>query len=1008
VKDILAEIGPRVRQLERQARRAQDYSGLSAELHAMQRSWFSYHWGRLQVALREAKHHHKTQETLAAQHRAELAASGKRLEDSRRQQIEVRAQLGGWQREENELRAQAESLQRQLAVLSERARLLRQQADDAQADIAPLEIQLASQRERVARAQNDLAEIARRIQNRAQEITAAQQALEERQALRQSIVQSIEAARAELRRVESDIADRRSRRKQLDERRAALESDILQQRQSIAASNIELGDQQTRLASVEAELAQHEERIVARRRQSGELAAQIETIRARQAELDGESSQALRAEAELRARYDAIRAARATLAGFDSGARSILSARLPGVRGAIARMIDVERGWERAIEAALGTDLQAILVDAWSEAESARDHLGSHQAGERATIVPLDSLRPQNFPLPGGVRRAIQLVVCDDAIRPAVDALLGNVVAVETLPQARALLPSMPPGVHIVTQSGDVLRSSGAIVLGRGSGSSNGLTARAASLIEHERDWRELPEAIKLAGEQAAGIESKRAAESVRAEEVSRRQAEVAAETSRLSESASEKAAERAEIVRRIEANEREIAWHNDRIQQAETELRSLAERDAALAGEIEIMMQAHAAQQQVTAELDQKLAGQPMEEQAAQLTALQTAVAVSEQLRQGHESVLQSHRAALEQTQAQIEVRGQRIAALAGEQAQIEAQLASFHAQEATLTEQMSDVRARIDPAEADLSRMEVEYAEAETRDRAARDRLQELESRHNRALMEATRKEDELKHLRARIDEELGLVQLELADLTAPLPLPLAPLVTELPTVTELPEGLETEMQRLKARIRRLGPINPEAETEYDAERERYEFLNAQSADLSQAIEQLHAVIAELDQLMEKSFSETFSAIAEEFKITFTQLFGGGSARLVMTEPDNITQTGVDIIARPPGKKQQGLALLSGGERSLTAAALLFAILRVKPPPFCILDETDAALDEANVGRFRDMIDQQSAHTQFVLITHNRGTIEAADTIYGVTMERDSSSRVYSLKLEGDKAAA
>jgi len=165
---------------------------------------------------------------------------------------------------------------------------------------------------------------------------------------------------------------------------------------------------------------------------------------------------------------------------------------------------------------------------------------------------------------------------------------------------------------------------------------------------------------------------------------------------------------------------------------------------------------------------------------------------------------------------------------------------------------------------------------------------------------------------------------------------------------------------------------------------------------------------VIAELDQLMEQSFSETFHAIAEEFKSTFTTLFGGGSARLVMTEPENVTQTGVDIIARPPSKKQQGLALLSGGERSLTAAALLFAILKVKPPPFCILDETDAALDEANVGRFREMIDQLSEQTQFVLITHNRGTIEAADTIYGVTMERDSSSRVYSLKLEGDKVAA
>jgi chromosome segregation protein len=157
-----------------------------------------------------------------------------------------------------------------------------------------------------------------------------------------------------------------------------------------------------------------------------------------------------------------------------------------------------------------------------------------------------------------------------------------------------------------------------------------------------------------------------------------------------------------------------------------------------------------------------------------------------------------------------------------------------------------------------------------------------------------------------------------------------------------------------------------------------------------------------------METSFRETFSAIAEEFKSTFQMLFGGGSAKLVLTDPEDIGQTGIEVIARPPGKKQQGLALLSGGERSLTAAALMFAILKVKPPPFCILDETDAALDEANVGRFRDALKSLSGNIQFVIITHNRGTIEAADTIYGISMGSDSASRAISLKLENVETQA
>jgi chromosome segregation protein len=161
-------------------------------------------------------------------------------------------------------------------------------------------------------------------------------------------------------------------------------------------------------------------------------------------------------------------------------------------------------------------------------------------------------------------------------------------------------------------------------------------------------------------------------------------------------------------------------------------------------------------------------------------------------------------------------------------------------------------------------------------------------------------------------------------------------------------------------------------------------------------------------LNRVMEREFLLTFKAIAAQFRDEFAGLFGGGMAKLVLTEPDCPGTTGVEIIARPPGKREQGLALLSGGERALTAAALIFSILKVKPTPFCVLDEVDAALDEANVGRFRDALRALSAQTQFLLITHNRGTIEVADTIYGVSMGSDNTSLVLSLRLNGQELAA
>jgi chromosome segregation protein len=159
---------------------------------------------------------------------------------------------------------------------------------------------------------------------------------------------------------------------------------------------------------------------------------------------------------------------------------------------------------------------------------------------------------------------------------------------------------------------------------------------------------------------------------------------------------------------------------------------------------------------------------------------------------------------------------------------------------------------------------------------------------------------------------------------------------------------------------------------------------------------------VISELDELTRREFQKTFDAVAEQFHTIFHRLFGGGAARLVLTDPENLSDTGIDIEARLPGRREQGLSLLSGGERSLTAIALVFALLKVSPTPVCVMDEVDAMLDEANVGRFRDLLTELSQDTQFVIITHNRNTVQAADVIYGVTMGRDSTSQVISLKLD------
>ena len=213
---------------------------------------------------------------------------------------------------------------------------------------------------------------------------------------------------------------------------------------------------------------------------------------------------------------------------------------------------------------------------------------------------------------------------------------------------------------------------------------------------------------------------------------------------------------------------------------------------------------------------------------------------------------------------------------------------------------------------------------------------------------------------------------------------------------------EQVRRKVKLLKQSIEELGPVNLVAIEEYERVQERYVFLTEQREDLLAAQETLHQAIGEMDEEMTERFTETFTMIRQQFTVSFRELFGGGQADLVLLDPNNLLETGIEIVAQPPGKKQQSLSLLSGGERALTAIALLFAILKTRPVPFCILDEVEAALDESNVVRYSDYLRKFSEETQFIVITHRKGTMEGADVLYGITMQESGVSKLVSVKLE------
>jgi chromosome segregation protein len=225
----------------------------------------------------------------------------------------------------------------------------------------------------------------------------------------------------------------------------------------------------------------------------------------------------------------------------------------------------------------------------------------------------------------------------------------------------------------------------------------------------------------------------------------------------------------------------------------------------------------------------------------------------------------------------------------------------------------------------------------------------------------------QEALRNLRQKIEDDFGLVSFDyVPNLSGPTPLPLDGMVESLPFVAELPPDLEDSLHNYRRQLKRLGAINPEARREFQEVKDRYNFLTNQVQDLLAAEQDVRHIINELDSLMQKQFRDTFETVSEEFERVFTRLFGGGSVKLLLTDPNDLINTGIDIEARLTGRRAQGLSLLSGGERSLTATALIFALLKTSPTPFCVLDEVDAMLDEANVGRFRDLLNEVSQNTK------------------------------------------
>jgi chromosome segregation protein len=1003
VYDIIGEIEPRLRRLQRQASKAEEHIRLQQELNGTLRTWYGYRWGRALGNLEQARQRviYREDKALA------LLEGGTGLEarviQQREQISQYRDQLSELHRASSAQHSEAGARQRELAVARERQRQLGERIEESEANLVPLrtalEAELADNKE--------LTEALHGLQAR---FVEAREALEESEtAHRESTTQRNLVLRrqseAQARAIETRhrLADRQSRLDQARERAAELERQKLGAEEAVAAGVERRRRQQVRVEGTRRGFDEVQVAFQAVRTEEAELEAQLEDVRqgrerARQAFNKQQADQQ-----RSSARLEALERLHAEGAGLYAGVRAVLQAvergDLKGLPGPVSTLLRVPAELERALEAALGSQLQDVVAQTWSDAQAAVEWLKRKRAG-RATFLPLDTLRPSpplELPeMPGLVGVASDLVGYDPAYQPAALLLLGRTAIVEDLPAARRLHRELRGSFRIVTLDGEIVRSSGSFTGGESR------QAEGPSLLSRERERRELRHEVAALRKQVTAAQAELAESEERLRLLTgvretvlirRREAEAAVRRH-------DRAVE--EAVRDLERLLQEAEWQQKRLAEAAGEqgrTQALTDRlTEACAVETAALSEAEA----LLATLEVQV-GELMDDDIARTVAeRRTALAVLDQERESRRVLLQSREREAARLQRQIAGHEQRIAGLRDELTLLVERLDGLVTDYEKAQATAEALAARIPPLEVQLAALEAEQVKLEAEEQTSRHTLREAEQRLAQAEVEASRREDQLQALKREIEETLNIVISNLPDsISTQQPLPLENIVSPLPTVMTLPPGLEGQIRDLRTQLRRLEPVNPAAKEEYDELFERHGFLREQMSDLERASAQLREIIGELDGMMDTMFSTTFNSIGTEFSRVFDILFSGGAAKLVLTE-DDTGRPGVEISARPPGKRASSLSMLSGGERSLTAVALIFAVMRISPTPFCVLDEVDAMLDEANVGRFRRMLQELARETQFVIITHNRGTVEVADTIYGISMGDDGVSDVLSLSLE------
>lgn len=998
VNDIVQELERRLDTLAKQAKRAEKYKKLKGDIREMELHSASHRYLELHA---EAKVLTDRLENLGTDEReslekvrameAEIAAGRQALETESVELSDRAAKL-------HTLESQVQLDEQSLRHWSEEMTSARARLDAAIAELDALEARRAELERQVGERETEIGSFAVSWKDDEVAMAAAQEELRRTSTLQSDLSFSLDDERQAMVELATRLANHEQKLLNLARQRTDLE----ERRDRVLAELAEVRGEEEGLERTRTDFSKqvHEKRQLALElaERRGAEEATLAQSRSDFAENEILLIQVREELSDKRSRLESLKEIQRNYEGFDRGVRAVMQRagedpRANGVYGLVADVVSVEPRFEKALEAAFGERLQHVIVDHRERAFELMTELREMAEG-RSSFLPLEFQRPSlpalraSADTRGFLGSALDLVKTEDALRPLVESLLTDVSFFDTLDNARAFAEYEGKAHTLVTLEGEVLRPDGSATGGALEGAAVGALQKKREVAELETDvtlvegrYNEILTRHYSLQKQIGHTESvlKGLSKNQHAEELA-----LASQEKDLNR-ASEDLAKVRDRVKQFTTEEEQLS----------AQLTALSSEEEQSRGEVAHGHTEKASREDRAKHLSQELEALRGRSEAGQATLTALRIKVAANSERG-----ESARKELETLQAQLAETVSRRARLEETKGADGQKVAELEARQSETTSQKDERAEQAQRLNSELEAQRTAHGEKATRIRDEESALRELRvhvDELTQGLSQVTLKEREmaleLGHLLEAIQERHGL------DLKYEL--------YKYHLLPSLPPASEAKLKDLRGQLDKMGEINVTAIEEHAEVAKRFEFLSGQKNDLEGSLEQLREAISRIDKTSRERFQATFDIINEKFQQVFPRLFGGGRASLILTNEGPGAEPGVEIVAQPPGKKLQSVNLFSGGEKALTAVSLIFAIFLIKPTPFCLLDEVDAPLDEGNVGRYNDMVKEMSKGSQFILITHNKRTMEVSDTLYGVTMEEPGISKLVSVNLKDSVAA-